>query len=289
MFCQFVINGLISGILYSLSAIGFSLVLNTTRIFNIGQAGIYVLSAFVFWFFSKIFGGSLFIPAVLAIIVSIGLSLLTELCIYRPLKRRNASHEVELISSIGIMTVLTYSASLIFGNEPKVFDTVDLEPVHIGSVILTSAQLWQSVVGLPLIVAFLLLLKITDFGIRIRALSADSVLYESFGFHPNGLRTIVFIVSGAFIGTACCLTVFDVGLDSNIGWDVFIYAVVSMIIGGVGNIGFCFAGGLLLGLLQSLSVYLFSSNWQNAVTFLILLLFLFLRPAGIAGYKHRVA
>jgi predicted MFS family arabinose efflux permease len=61
----------------------------------------------------------------------------------------------------------------------------------------------------------------------------------------------------------------------------------AMIIGGVGRFGTCVAGGLILGLLQSLVVFQFASNWQNAITFLVLLIFLFFRPQGIAGYKQR--
>ena len=68
---------------------------------------------------------------------------------------------------------------------------------------------------------------------------------------------------------------------------VTINAIVAMIIGGVGKFNTCIIGGIVLGVLQSLTVYEFASNWQNAVTFLVLLIFLFLRPQGIAGYKQR--
>ena len=71
------------------------------------------------------------------------------------------------------------------------------------------------------------------------------------------------------------------------GMNVLINAMVAMIIGGVGRFNACILGGLLLGILQSLVVYQFASNWQNAITFLVLLLFLFLRPQGIVGYKQR--
>jgi branched-chain amino acid transport system permease protein len=71
------------------------------------------------------------------------------------------------------------------------------------------------------------------------------------------------------------------------GMNVLINAMVAMIIGGVGRFGTCVAGGMILGILQSMVVFQFSSNWQNAITFLVLLIFLFLRPQGLAGYKQR--
>jgi len=107
------------------------------------------------------------------------------------------------------------------------------------------------------------------------------------GYNTNHTRIAVFLASGIFIAIASSLTVYDVGLDPNMGMSVLINAVVAMIIGGVGKFSTCITGGLTLGVLQSLTVYQFASNWQNAVTFLVLLILLFLRPQGIAGYKQR--
>lgn len=101
------------------------------------------------------------------------------------------------------------------------------------------------------------------------------------------MRQFVFLLSGLFIALASCLTVYDTGLDPHMGMNVLVSAMVAMIIGGIGNFSACIPGGLLLGILQSLAVYFFASNWQNAITFIVLLLFLFLRPQGIAGYKQR--
>lgn len=135
---------------------------------------------------------------------------------------------------------------------------------------------------------FLVLLNKTRFGLKLRALSSDPTLFETLGYNQQNTLSGVFLLSGLFIGLASCLTVYDVGMDPNMGLPVLINAMVAMIIGGVGRFGTCVLGGLLLGVLQSLTVYQFASNWQNAITFALLLLFLFLRPQGIAGYKQRM-
>lgn len=98
----------------------------------------------------------------------------------------------------------------------------------------------------------------------------------------------VFALSGVFLALASSLTVYDIGLDPHMGMSVMINAMVAMIIGGVGRLNACVLGGLTLGILQSLVVFHFDSNWQNAITFLVLILFLFLRPQGFIGYKKRV-
>ncbi len=287
MLTQFIINGLITGILYSLLAIGFALVYNTTKLFHIVAAAIYVFAAFMFYVFAVKFGLPILVSALIAIILTMGLSLLTDVSVYRPLKKRKASNNVAMIASIGMMTVIVNLLALFFGDEAKMIDNEVHDSFTIGKVLLTIPQMWQLVVGCIVIAVFLLFIGKTSLGIRFRALSADSVLYETLGYDILRTRTLVFLLSGAFIAMGSCLTVYDIGLDPHIGMNMLINALVAMIIGGVGRFGTCVLGGITLGILQSLTVFLFSSNWQNAVTFVLLLILLFIRPQGIAGYKQR--
>jgi len=287
MIWQFLINGFITGILYSLLAVGFALVYNTTRIFHIAAAGIYVFAAYMFWLFVAKAG----LPVVLASLVALGmtmlLSLLSEVCVYRPLKSRNASLNVAMIASIGLMTVIINTIAMFFGNETKVVENTILKPFTFGNIVVTTPQMYQAMIGLVALTVFLLVIQYTNWGLRLRALSADETLFETLGYDTKATRIIVFLVSGAFIALASCLTVYDVGLDPNMGMSILINGIVAMILGGVGKFSTCILGGLALGILQSLTVYQFASNWQNAVTFLVLLILLFLRPQGIAGYKQR--
>lgn len=287
MFGQFIINGLIIGVLYSLLAIGFALVYNTTKIFHVAAAAIYVAAAYVFWFFCNSLSLPIWLGGLMAVVVTMLISLLTEILVYRPLKKKKSSLNVAMIASIGVMTVLVNMIAMFFGNETKVITNDVMGVLTVGDVVLTVPQMWQFIVGSVAIVAFLVFLAKSAWGIRLRAISCDDVLYSILGYSVTGTRTVIFLLSGVFIALASCLTVFEVGLDPNMGMNVLINAMVAMIIGGVGRFGTCVAGGLILGVLQSLVVYQFASSWQNAITFLVLLVFLFLRPQGIAGYKQR--
>lgn len=287
MIWQFIINGLITGILYSLLAIGFALVYNTTRVFHIAAAGIYVFAAYMFWFFVARVGMPVFAGSLVAIVLTMLLSLLSELLVYRPLKSKKASLNVAMIASIGAMTVIINTIAMCFGNETKVVENAILQPMAFGDIIITTPQKYQALIGIAVLAVFMIILRRTNWGLRLRALSADETLFETLGYDTKVTRVMVFLASGAFIAIASCLTVYDVGLDPNMGMSVLISAVVAMIIGGVGKFSTCILGGLTLGVLQSLTVYHFASNWQNAVTFLVLLILLFLRPQGIAGYKQR--
>lgn len=285
MLLQFIINGLITGLLYSLLAIGFALVYNTTKVFHIAAAGIYVFAAYMFWWLSGYM--PLWVAGGMAIVLTMGLSLIAEFGIYRPLRKKNSSLNVMMIASIGLMTIIVNLISMIFGNETKVIDSATLSTYSLGELVITAPQLYQFIFACIAIAIFLVLLDYSKFGIKIRALSSDENSFEALGYNKQHTFAIVFLISGLFIGLASCVTVYDVGLDPNMGMTVLINAMVAMIIGGNGKFGTCVIGGLLLGILQSLTVFWFSSNWQNAITFAVLLIFLFIRPQGIAGYKQR--
>lgn len=288
MMLQFVINGLITGVLYSLLSIGFALIYNTTRIFHIAAGALYVVAAYIFYQFSNRMELPLVVAFLISAILTMGISLTVELIVYRPLKNKKASLNITMISSIGIMTILLNLIVLIFGNETKVIDNSIHKTIAFSNIIITIPQMYQFVVGIPAIATFILFIHKSRWGLQFRALSSDDVLFETLGYSMRRTRNKLFLLSGLFIALASCLTVYDIGLDPNMGMNVLINAMVAMIIGGAGRFNACILGGLILGVLQSLVVFQFASNWQNAITFLVLLLFLFLRPQGIAGYKQRM-
>lgn len=285
MFLQFVINGLITGLLYSLLAIGFALVYNTTHIFHIATAGIYVFAAYMLWWFETFLplGFALFS----ALVLSMGISYLIDVSVYRPLKGKRASNNIALVASIGVMTVIVNLLALIFGNEPKSIASTFSKLYEFNLLSLSQPQLIQFTGSAVLLLGFAVFYSRSQMGLRLKALSEDEALFSSLGYDGKKLRSLAFLLSGFFIAAASCLNAVEVGMDVNMGMNVLITAIVAMIIGGTGKTNACIVGGLVLGLLQSLILVRLTTNWQNAVTFIILLLFLFIRPQGIAGYKQR--
>lgn len=285
MLLQFIINGLITGLLYSLLAIGFALVYNTTHIFHIAAAGIYVFAAYMFWLTSSIM--PFWLAFIFAAILSAGLSYLIDVVIYLPLKRKKASLNIALVSSIGVMTVIINVLALIFGNESKSLATYSSTVYDLKVFSLSQPQLVQVVVAVICLSAFLVFFSKNSIGIKLRAISEDEQMFSSLGYSSRTMRAFAFILSGIFIAIASGLNAIEVGMDVNMGMNVLITAIVAMIIGGTGRIEACLIGGLSLGILQSLVLIHFSTNWQSAITFIVLLLFLFFRPQGLAGYKQR--
>jgi len=288
MLLQFIINGIITGLLYSLLAIGFALVYNTTKVFHLAAAGLYVVAAYAFFMFVSLCHIPLLPGALFAIITTMLFSLLTEITVYRPLSRKNAPTSFSLIAAVGLLTILVNLVAMIFGNAPKVVENSLKKTYALNdSLIISQPQVWQAVIGIIAITAFFVFIHQTSWGKRFRAISDDDVLYSTLGYSTSTTRNLAFLLSGAFISLSACLNVYEVGMDPNMGMNILINALAAMIIGGIGRFDACVLGGVSLGLIQSLILFKMPSSWQSGVTFVILLLFLFVRPQGIIGYKQR--
>ena len=115
----------------------------------------------------------------------------------------------------------------------------------------------------------------------------DPELCMVFGRNIYRTRSILFILSGAFVAIGSGLVALDVGMDPYVGMAMFLNAMVALIVGGVGRFEAPILGGFIIGILQALTVWLFSSRWEDAIVFVLLILFLLLRPQGIMGEKGR--
>jgi len=287
MFEQFLLNGLITGSIYAIVAVGFALVYNTTRIFHIAYAALYMFAPYVLLTFYISLGLPFLIAIILSILFTLILSYILEFLVYRPLSKNNSSNEVILISSLGIMIVVINIIALLYGNETKIIESAISSSVSFGGIIITYNQLWQFSISIILLASFFIFLWKSNFGQKARALRDDSELFTIMGYDIYKMRSLLFMLSGIFVAVGSNLIAFDVGMDPYVGMTMLLNAIVALIIGGVGRFEAPVLGGFIIGVLQALSVWAFSARWQDAVTFVLLILFLVFRPQGILGEKQR--
>ena len=288
MILQFLINGFITGLLYALLALAFSLVYNTTKIFHIAFAGIVVLSSFVFYTFYSLLG----LHWVLALLISVFcigiINSLIEIFIYQKLESKKANTNNILVASIGVFIIITNLVAMIYGNENKSYSNEIEQSFTFGNIIITQMQMIQLLVCIILVIAFLVIVNKTNIGIKIKALSNSSILYEVLGQSSKKFRIFLFFVSGILACIVSLLISFDVGFDPYFGMSLLLNALVAMIIGGFGSFKGSVFGGIILGMIQSISIYFFESRWESAISFLILIIILVFRPQGLFGERQRL-
>jgi len=195
---------------------------------------------------------------------------------------------IHFISSLGIYIAAIQVIAIIWGNETKVLrEGIDVT-YTMSDIIVTRAQALGGIISLLLIAVFFLWLRRTDSGLKFLALSDNPVQLSLLGYDISKLRLFAFALSGLLTGAASMLTAWDIGFDPHGGLSAVLLAIVATIIGGRGSFIGPIIGGIVLGIMRSQVVWYTSARWQDTITFLILVFFLFFRPQGIFGRKGRL-
>ncbi len=288
---QFAVNGIVAGSVYALIALGFALIFTASRVFHFAHGGVYTFSAFAGYTALVTLKLGVVAGFAAAVVVAALLGVLINMIIYEPMKAGGVSPFVAMISSFGVLLIITHVTAMIWGSNPVVLSHGGQTAVHrLGPVYTTDAQL--TIVGFTLVLAALLwvFFRRMRLGIAIRALGNDSELAEVVGMPARMLRNVSFAVGSGLVGVSAMLIGLNVGIiDFNMGMDVILMATVAMIIGGLGNVGAAGAGGFVLGMIQNLAIWKIESKWQMAISFAILILVLLFKPSGLFGERRPAA
>lgn len=284
---QIFFNGFCNGALIALLAMAFVIVYLPTKVFFIALAGIYVLGAYLTKQFMT-WGLPWPFAVIGALGAGIGISLLCDVLNHRPLERKRSSMGAHMISSLGIYMILVQTVALIWGNDPQVMKTGIGGVWRTDNLVMAYSQLAALGVSLLLTAAFFAWLKCSDLGLRFRGLADNPTEMELLGYDTDNLRTLAFGISGFLATAAGILNAYDLGFDPHIGMSSVMLAIVATIIGGRGSFIGPVIGGVLLGVIRSQVVWHASARWQDAITFLLLAVFLLCRPNGIVGGRKRL-
>ena len=281
---QLTFNILHSCMLYTVIAYSFFLIYSVSKFFNLAHAITLTFGAYFFYLFSKQIGLWLWFAIVLSIMLSIILVVFIELFIYRTLRNKATSNWKMLVVSLGMYIILQNSVSLIWGDGKKSISTWPVKVGHnIFGAYITDVQIITIVVSVILFTSTILFLQYTSLGKQIRAVSSNSELSNIFGISSDRVILWSFIIGSALAAIAGILIALDTDMTPTMGFHIFLYAVVAMIIGGVGSYKGLIGGALLLATAQHLSAYYIDSKWMDATAYVILILFLIWKPLGFSG------
>jgi branched-chain amino acid transport system permease protein len=288
MILQILLSGLINALAYSLIALGFSFIYRTTKIFHFAHAGIYALSAYVFYTFYTVLEIPIALAFLAALLVSAVVGVLTDVVIYRPLVNQGASLLILLLGSLMFNSVIINLIAMFYGNETKVI-AAGLQPTHsFSGVVVSRIQFIIAIFSIFFLCLNALVVFRTSVGRMIRAASDDSELLSSIGINMGFVRVGVFAAGSCLCAIPAILVGFDVGITPYVGMKAMLKAAVAVIIGGPRLFEGPLIGALTIGILESLSVLLISSQWSDIITFSLLFIFLMLSPEGVYPLTRRV-
>ena len=281
-FMQFVFSGLTSGAIYALIALGFSVVNNTMGIVNFVQVDFVTLGGMLM--FSALFAlGLPMMPGLLLAVAGVALvAMLVERFGLRP--SRSDHHLVLIFLTVGLSIILRGVMKLVWGKNRMALPPLSPDrPIEIlGATVLPQA-LW--IFGLTLVAIALLtwFFYRTPLGLAMRAVASNPTAAEVVGIRSGRVRATSFALAGALGGLAGVLVTPITTLNYDVGVLLGLKGFAAAILGGFGSFPGAIAGGLTLGLLESLSAGYISSAYKDVVAFVVLLLVLFVRPKGLLG------
>lgn len=286
MILQLIANGIITGSLISIMAIGFGVIYSTTNFFHIAYGAVYMVAAY-FMYTLLSWHLPFAISIILSIILTIIVGILIEFLVYKPLHEKRASHGIYLISSLGVYILMINIIALIFGNETKLLSYEIGASVHLGEIILTKIQVIQFFTFLILAILSVFFMHYTRIGKTIQAMGCNARLLEFSGVNLRKMRFIVFAIGSFFASIAATLTGLDVGIDPYMGMMPLLNAVTAVILGGVKRIEGAIAGAFFIGMAQNLVIWYFSGRWESVVTFSVLIVFFLYQSGGVLKMKKR--
>lgn len=281
MFAISIMNGLVMGVIYALAAIGVSLVVGIMNVVNFAHGELYILAGYFSYLFASTLGLNPYLSLAIALALVFLLGILIEYTLIRP---TYGNDMYSLILTFILSIVLQNAYLLIFGpypNKPPLWikGATDI----FGLFMYGNQRLAALVAGAAVIAAVFLVIQKTWFGRIIRATSQDREMAELNGVDTTRLNMLSFGLGCALAAAAGVILAPVFPVTPMAGIPVALTAFVVVVLGGMGSLWGCVVGGLVLGLVENMGAAFISTGYKNVFGFIILILVLLVRPAGLFG------
>jgi len=284
MFFQLLINGVIAGAIYALTAFGFTIVYGTMRFFNLAHGSIYMIGAYMAYVFSVKLALSLSVAIPLACLSTMMITLGFDWIVFRPFRLRHAHGWVIAICSFAVGLFVEPVISLIFGTEIVSIRQAQVSPTYaFHGVVITKNQVVILTVSIILMILLSLFLRKTSFGKAMRATANDPEMSDAIGINVNLIFMMAMALGAVLAGAAGALVSLDIDMDPRMGHSALLKAIVASILGGIGNISGAMVGGFFLGIVENFGIWKIESTWKDGISLAIMMGFIVLKP----WIKHR--
>ena len=279
------INGLSLGGIYAMIALGYTMVYGIAKMLNFAHGDVIMIGGYLIYVFMAT--NNPLLAIMLAVVGCVVLGITIERVAYRPL--RGASPLAVLITAIGVSYLLQSLAQIIFGSAPKMVNVADLGNLEFAGLSIPFYTLVTLGVSVVIMVALTLFVKYTKTGRAMIAVSEDKDAAQLMGINVNRIITITFAIGSALAALAGLFYLFKApSISSTLGAMPGIKAFTAAVIGGIGSIPGAMLGGLLLGIVESVSYKIaVIAPYTDAIEFSILIIILLVRPTGFLGKKRR--
>ncbi|WP_293865388.1 branched-chain amino acid ABC transporter permease [uncultured Alsobacter sp.] len=280
---QALLNGLMTGTLLAVPAVGFTAIFAVLRFPNFAVAAYATIGAFAAWWVNTRFGLPI-IPALAVAFLAAGLAgAVAEKLALDAL--RPAGALTVAIASIALNLVLENVVRFAFGNDLRGFDLPIVADLRFAGLRVGPQQIQSLVLALAIMAALFAFLRWTRFGRAMRAVADNADLARLKAIDPALVATVTIFLGAGLSGVGGVLIGLDTSIDPLTGYRVLLAVFASAVLGGLGSIPGAVAGALMLGISEELALLVFPATYRSAVGFAAILLMLTFRPRGLLGER----
>ena len=285
-FIETLINGLSMGSTYAMIALGYTMVYGIAKMLNFAHGDVIMVGGYMIFLTMTAIGNPI-LGLLAAVIFCVLLGVTIEKVAYKPL--RGASPLAVLITAIGVSYLLQSTAQIIFGSAPKMVIVADLGNWHVAGLqipVFTLVTLGCSIVIMAILTIFV---KFTRTGRAMIAVSEDKGAAQLMGINVNKIIMITFAIGSALAAFAGFFMLMkSPSLTNTLGAMPGIKAFTAAVIGGIGSIPGAMLGGILMGVVEAISLTIPGIDvYTDAIEFILLIIILLVRPTGILGKQRR--
>jgi len=284
VFLQSALNGLLLGGLYALIGAGMSLIFGVLRVINLAHGEMLMVGMYItFWLFT-LFNLNPYVSVLISFPALCLLGAATQRFLVAPILRKNAPEENQLLLTMGVGLGITEVVRLLFTANYRTFSTpfatatLTVLGISISLALLTAFGI---ALGISLLL-YIVLLK-TDLGRSLRATAQDKDAASLYGIDGNRTYTLAFGIGSGLAGVAGSLLLPIFYLSPTVGGAFTLKAFIVTVLGGMGSVLGALVGGLTLGVAESLGAVYVSTAYRDVIGYLVFILVLSLRPAGLVG------
>jgi neutral amino acid transport system permease protein len=288
-FLQLLVNGLVTGSIIAISAVGLTFMFGIVGIVNFAYGDYLTFGAYAAFVANVTLGLPIVPAALVAMLATAALGLGLELVLWRPMRRRRAGTVTLFIISIGLALVLRDVILLIWGAQGRRYDVDVFQVYDLGFLRLSASQLVTIAIATPAIVLVGLMLARTRLGKAMRALADDRSLAAISGIDVDRVTMATWIVASSLAGLSGLLVgLVQSSFQPNTGFSLLLPIFAGVVLGGVGSAYGALVGGLVLGVAMELSTWdaVFGGLdpvYKPVVAFAALIIVLLIRPQGVFG------
>lgn len=288
-FVQLLVNGVVTGSVIALAAVGISLVYGILRIVNFAHGDYLTFGAYAAFLVNVTWGVNIVVGTLAAILATAVLSIALEGVVWKPMRRKGAGLFTLFVTGIGLALVLRHVLFLVASAEPRTYSVDVLQVYDIFGVRLSKTQIVAVAIALVALVVVAVLLVRTAIGKWMRAVSDDADLAAISGVDVDRVVRFTWLLAGALAGLGGVLAgLLAAAFDPNLGFTLLLPIFAAVVFGGIGSAYGALAGGLSLGIAMELSTWEgfaggLSPVWKPVVAFVLLIAVLVARPTGLFG------